>query len=853
MQNYYNDFEYGAGYYDGYAETEEERRKREQELANRAVQTQEIKTYGDGTVEETTKTEYAPAVQQVAMEPVAPVAPVQQMPVAQPVAMPQPVDPAEYNRQIAQQESGSRPDIGFHNQNKSSAYGTYGLTNAAYQDARKLNPNLPADITQATPEQQTAAQNAFTQQNARYLKAYGVEPTQQNLAAAHFLGAKGLSDYMKTGYISPQAAAANGGEENVRRIVNQRLGGEAAPASAAAQPATPAQPTMEQPAADSQYSLATGTAPKLGFVSPPAGAAQQSAQYISNYQAVQDDPMKLLALRGDESAPKFIRERAGEQAFELMNKEVQQKTAERQAQQLAAAAATGDRKASNTIARELQNQEGSWLKMILLGFIDPKLAGEEAVKLGIGNKWATTTDADGKPAMIQVNAKGLPLKGYTADGNEIATKDLVRYAAGGKQRELDIVGGTYVNDKTGEVGRVISDKRTGQSFIQTDTGRKPMTGFRPQSSGGTLEQQAAAQQQKLGINLVYEPAIAAASKGAATLAEFNAMNGTNFAIAGRDSLGMPLLVDQASGQILTRPAGAAPAGGAIPPTSMPAGAAAGTMPAAPGAPAAMPAGQTPTSVAMGTEFTKGQQEQFIKYVADDVQPKAEAGSQISRIRKEQIQGPDGILNNAELAGILQGQGGKGSEAANIMRDLITGNFKDEADLSRRVASLSLNQRQKDVLYRQIGLNLQVAPLTLKANAGPGAVSDAEQKANREANVDITRQPLYSGLSLLTRDQFQKDLNVAKNDFRSGRADIRSTDQLNKAWSAEKKKAETAYDGIYRARAQYIAKYNPDGTNTRAVVDAFKYYPVPEWTGTGWDYKTEYAKKAARPSLDSFNR
>jgi hypothetical protein len=587
MQNYYNDFEYGGGYYDGYAETEEERRKREQELANRAVQTQEFKTYGDGTVEEITKTEYAPAVQQVAMEPVAPVAPVQQMPVAQPVAMPQPVDPAEYNRQIAQQESGSRPDIGFHNQNKSSAYGTYGLTNAAYQDARKLNPNLPADITQATPEQQTAAQNAFTQQNAGYLQAYGVEPTQQNLAAAHFLGAKGLSDYMKTGYISPQAAAANGGEENVRRIVNQRLGGEAAPASAAAQPAMPAQPAMAQPAADSQYSLATGTAPKLGFISPPAGAAQQSAQYISNYQAAQDDPMKLLALRGDESAPKFIRERAGEQAFELMNKEVQQKTAERQAQQLAAAAATGDRKASNTIARELQNQEGSWLKMILLGFIDPKLAGEEAVKLGIGNKWTSTTDADGKPAMIQVNAKGLPLKGYTADGNEIATKDLVRYAAGGKQRELDIVGGTFVNDRTGEVGRVVTDKRTGQSFVQTDTGRKPITGFRPQSSAGTLNDMYARRQQELLQKL----SMVGPEKVAAIVAEDEAVNG-------------PLDANTKSA-ILQRSTQAAPNMGAIPGT--PAGAAAPqampqaapqTMPQA--APQTMPApGAAPAPAATG--------------------------------------------------------------------------------------------------------------------------------------------------------------------------------------------------------------------------------------------------------------
>jgi hypothetical protein len=156
------------------------------------------------------------------------------------------------------------------------------------------------------------------------------------------------------------------------------------------------------------------------------------------------------------------------------------------------------------------------------------------------------------------------------------------------------------------------------------------------------------------------------------------------------------------------------------------------------------------------------------------------------------------------------------------------------------------------LYTQIGLNNQIAPLTLRANAGPGAVSDAEQKANREANVDIARQPLYSGLTLMTRDQFNKDLAVAKNDFRSNNPEIRKTDALNKAWAGQEKRANEAYDSIYAARAAYIAKHNLDGKNPGAVVDAFKYYPVPTWTGSNWDYGTEYAKKAARKPLGSFN-
>jgi len=791
MQYYNNDFDYSSGYYDGYSETEEERRRREKELADQAVQTQEITTYGDGTVEETTTREYAPAVQQMAVEPIQPVEPVQQMPVAQPVPQMQPVDPAA----LAQQQA-------------------------------------------AQVQQQPAA--------------------------------------------------------------------------------------MAQPQAASPYDLTpagtgVGFQPKLGFVSPPAGQAEQTKQYINNYQTAQDDPMKLLALRGDETAPTFIRERAGEQAFELMNKEVQQKTAEKQAQQLAQAAAQGDRKASNTIARELQSKEGSWLKMILLKFIDPKLAGDEAVKLGVGNRWVNTTDSEGNAALVQVNLRGLPLKGYSADGNEIAAKDLVRYTSGGAAAKGVTQGQEVYKDPSGGVkGGFVLETRPGRApvFKEVGTGR-PATAEESRALSkvgvsGTLDQQRAQQIQRQNIDLQKDWAqlqmkIQGAGPEAANrfLGEFNAKYQSKFPL--QSLTGSVPQIDAATGQMTQAFTGATPqvaTGGtaAMPPAMPPATgvtadqarrldtdidslnreiaripandprrqerlnilnselskaqqarAQIGTPSTAP-AVAAVPAmTQSPADVVMGQDFTKGNQEQFIKYVAEEVQPKAEAGSQISRIRKEQTQGPDGILNNAELAGILQGQGGKGSEAANIMRDLITGNFKDEADLSRRVASLSLNQRQKDVLYRQIGLNLQVAPLTLKANAGPGAVSDAEQKANREANVDITRQPLYSGLSLLTRDQFQKDLNVAKNDLRSSRPDIRSTDQLNKAWSAEKKKAETAYDGIYRARAQYIAKYNPDGTNTRAVVDAFKYYPVPEWTGTGWDYKTEYAKKAARPSLDSFNR
>lgn len=90
------------GNYLGDWETEEERQKREEELANRTVRTQEVKTYGDGTVERTTTEEMAPAIQPVAVKPV------QQMPVAPQVQ--QPVSPDTFNRMIQAESRGQNFD-----------------------------------------------------------------------------------------------------------------------------------------------------------------------------------------------------------------------------------------------------------------------------------------------------------------------------------------------------------------------------------------------------------------------------------------------------------------------------------------------------------------------------------------------------------------------------------------------------------------------------------------------------------------------------------------------------------------------------------------------------------------------
>lgn len=786
-----------------------------------------------------------------------------------------PFNQQQYNASIGAQESGNRPNIGFHDRSKSTAFGQYGLTNAAYQDARRLNPNLPQDISQATPEQQTQAMNAFTQQNAKALQSFGVEPTQNNLSAAHFLGAKGLSDYMKTGYISPQAAAANGGEENVRRIVNQRLGGQAAAASGATQMPT-AMPGPGVAVATGQGVQGTMTTPPQGAISPaqlsqqqqlpanqgikipgltPIGQMGQQAQTettqtpaqmgIQRFQDNQDNLDELMKMRNDTNVPEYLRKRSGERAYELMNQQYKTEQATAKVNEMIQ---NGDQLGfAKVLASKPKDEEGSWLKMLALGFISPELAGQEAIKLGLAPaKWTQTsfTDKDGNQVGVEVKTRsdGKILGGTKFDGTPLTTEELNLVSTAsplGKGTSLSAE--VYVDPTTGQRYRSGFDA-SGKAAMVNIQGGAPYRGD-PKNltiqSIGTAAQKA---ENAAQVKLRYAGPTSYTEAGAAAAGKFNFENGTNIGYASQQP-GAPL-VDLNTGKPVQ-----VGAGGVITTTQT------GT-PNAPTMTGAQPAGGlTPGDITRQGKMKEAEGQQFVKYAADDITPKADAGAQISRIRKEQLYGPDGILNNAEIAGILQGQGSSSSEVANIFRDIIAGNFKEQADLSQRINSLGLNQRQKDVVSRQVGLMLSVNPLTLRANAGPGAVSDAEQKANREANVDILRQPLYSGLSLLTRDQFNKDMNVARAEFKVSRPDLQTTEQFNSAWSSEKAKKEKEFDQIYAERAKYIAKYNSDGKNPGAIIDAYKHYPVPVFDAQSktWDYGTEFSKKAARPKLKEFNK
>jgi hypothetical protein len=245
-----------------------------------------------------------------------------------------------------------------------------------------------------------------------------------------------------------------------------------------------------------------------------------------------------------------------------------------------------------TLAAELtkKGEEGSLLKALFyksLGMTN--LALEEEKKLGAGAKWQSAVSPDGtSQALIRYNADGLPIAGFDSSGNALEPQQLAQYAAGGLAGNIDIVGGTYVNDTTGEVGRVVTDKRTGRSMIQTGKGIIPLgAGWRPQSSAGSLADQRTRMLQELNLKLVGKTA----EEAMAILRPYNQ------ALAGQ---GLPII--QPSELNIQAPQignGAAPAAGPVaPPAAAPAAPAAATS-------VAPPPTTTPAATSVAPPVTTG--------------------------------------------------------------------------------------------------------------------------------------------------------------------------------------------------------------------------------------------------------
>ena len=360
-------------------------------------------------------------------------------PVVQPPAMAQPsiAQPAvpvtgavnpDYASYIGKNESGNNANIGYHNPTLSTAYGQYGITAPAYKDIQKTDPYFAGkDITSLSAEDQKRALDVFTANSAKALQNYGIEPTQGNLAGAHFLGPKGLNDYLTKNYISPAAAQANGGEARVRHIVDQRLKLNPAAASGATNQAI----TPEQAA----------TQPGPGVPTYAGVPEQTTAEALQTKydQMNKDDPIAIMALTRDENPA--IASAAKARAYDLL------KTGN---MTLDAKSKVDDALANGQIPKyNEKTEEGSYIKAYLfarLGLND--LALQEQQKISPSKQTMGVMLGDQHYAAT-FTKDGQLLYAYDENGNKVNDALKAKLAANAFATKGAVTGQTMGFDKNG--------------------------------------------------------------------------------------------------------------------------------------------------------------------------------------------------------------------------------------------------------------------------------------------------------------------------------------------------------------------------------------------------------------------
>ena len=284
------------------------------------------------------------------------------------------------------------------------------------------------------------------------------------------------------------------------------------------------------------------------------------------------DPRKLTAIYNNSALPESIRSAAADTAMRQMQVDQGQKKVQAQVKE---AIQTGDMRGIEKLLKQ-QGDTGSIAKAFLFSLIGFKSGAEaEVAKMNLPKEWKPVTDDAGKTNLVLYSTSGMPLKGLRADGSDMKPNELIGLNA---KKAIDIVGGTYINDVTKEVGRVITDKTSGVSYIQTDEGRKPMAGFRPQSSQGSLGDMNTRQLQELGNKLAFAGPSASVEQREKIIAESEAKFG--------------LLPEEYKAQVRgagPRPPAPAPAPAATTPVA--------PTPVSPAAAAAAPAAMAPTPVA----------------------------------------------------------------------------------------------------------------------------------------------------------------------------------------------------------------------------------------------------------------
>lgn len=818
----------------GYGETEEERKRREEEEARRRALaeptpvTQTIKTDPvTGEQEMTIKgrpedlsanNPYTPTLTQ-------PVSPDQFMPSEQPPIQVASVPGAATDtgappgwQRMLQVESGNRDY---------TATGAPVTSPKGAMFAAQVMPSTAAapgfGVTPAqsqTPEEYNRVGQDYYQ---ALLKRYNGD---ENLARAAYNAGPGRVDQ------AVQLAAAQGGSplqylpKETQGYV-QKTAAPAAPApvpapvspEAVAQPPAPPAPSpmygapmaggpgLRMPGQQPQAAPTISAIPGAGMTMPGVTTTPTATD---DFYAKQDNvnDMMAYARRGD--APEYLKERAYSRAAELMRMDVDKRNAQKQFDNMIA---NGDTLGIAN-AMKSKSEEGSWLKMLALGFISPQLAGEEAKKLGFGSKWEQTTitlpDGTEKAVEVKRRGDGKILEASDLSGNPLSREEMNLAAGGlgGGKYKPEVSGTAYVKkDADGNV--IARGVRTTQvignrTVTKIESGGKTYDinqGWEPES----ISTAGAKAVQGKQISLAWDPLIKAATTSADELTKAGIKYGLNLYSPGVGPDGKPIIVDRNTDKIIK--------------------------PNAQGIvtlPSALPAGGT-AGLEERQKISGLQGAGVIEHIDKKLVPDAEAGNTGSDIIKKQI----ALFKDPAKSDILFGlynaaQSNTGDKRWAIVRDIIGGKLDaKDTEISKAIAELNLNSDQASALREYNALNGPLVAVTARAIGGT-QISDRDRAAAEKLQVDIGTTPALGAFNIKANQQFGFDLARYKSDWAS-KQPIESVAVLEREWRKEQARLVEQYGKVADERVKFI-KDNSGGrpASIGLVREAYNRYPVPEY-------------------------
>ena len=690
---------------------------------------------------------------------------------------------------------------------------------------------------------------------------------------------------------------------------------------AAAVPVVPA--AMPPSGSNAAYSLATGVPGQgLGtaqqrMASQAPAPPDATSQAISRYQAIQTDPNQLMKFAFDPATPAYLQTRAKDQIVEQYDQQKKLKQAE--ADLKGATPADIGRVINRRSTAGQEPTAGDWLQYLVLrtmpAFED--LANEKGEKLGIGKKWtqSTYTDADNNTIAVelQTTASGKILGGNRLGSDTPLTQEELNLAGGGLgggKFKPEVSSGAYV--KTDANGKVL----TGVRVTQVVNGR---TVTKIESGGKTYDINDGWTQESIstaGAKMELKYAIGLKEKFGSDMIGGYTQFVKDYPTASQEQK-QQMATYLGLGPAELKAVGlspAAPAAGQTPPpaagqTPPPAAAGTGLVPPAAGQTPKVAAGspdagaarataagvyvppkpvRTPEKgdaafkaemdtwiaavkeanrVAGGIAEEAGKSPirvaeadiiQFNKTTAPEVNTRGESGRQVASIRRTQLAS---ITSNPSILGIFNGTGDSYDRARSVITGLITGAYAAEnsGDLDRDVRALGLTEAERAALEDFANSNRAINAQTLRANSGAGPVSNAEQTANQNANLqNLAKTTPLGALQGLHASQFTGDLAGAKADFLARNPQLNTDTKFNSAWAKESTQITKAYEGIIEARIEFLKQFRPPAGASAAQLNAFKdktfkafeMYPAPQYNiDTGkWNYQTANAQRAAAKKL-----